>query len=172
MAHLAECAEQRLDIGCSERPAGGGALRVPDVDEVLQRLREVGEASLGLGADDDEIAEAERVLGLTIPGAYRTFIREVGWASVRGLEVFGLGEEVPAELDVRTVTTEIRESMPSNALPFARDEGENFCLDAEHEGPYESPVFRWRPEAASKDALEYAGHDFASWLWMRLAERA
>jgi hypothetical protein len=146
-------------------------MRVPDVDEVIQRLREVGEASLGDGADDGTIAEAERALGLTFPGGYRTFLRQVGWARVTGLEVLGLGEGVPADLDVRAVVAGMQGSLPANALPFARDEGTIFCLDAKHQGPYESPVYRWRPEAPSTDSLEYVGHDFASWVWMRLDER-
>jgi hypothetical protein len=41
----------------------------------------------------------------------------------------------------------------------------SFCLDAAHVGPYESPVSRWAPGGE----LEYVAHDFASWLWMRLA---
>lgn len=155
-----------------QRPAGGWWMRVPDVESVLQRFREIGESRLGVGADEGEVAETERALGLTFPAGYRTFLLRMGWASAPGLHVFGLGSRVPADLDIRKVAAEIRGSLPGNALPFAGDEEAIFCLDTAHQGPYDSPVYRWHPEAASNDALENVGHDFASWLWMRLAERA
>ena len=148
-------------------------MRVPDVEDVLRSLRDVGDARLGSGAEEHEVAEAERNLGLILPAGYRTFVLQVGWAWARGIVVFGLGEGVPHDLDLRTVVAGARPGLPPNAVPFARDVGGALlCLDAVHSGPYESPAYRWHPEAYGGDALEYAGHDFASWLWMQLAERA
>lgn len=147
-------------------------MRVPDIEDVLRSLRDVGDARYGSGAEEHEVAEVEQSLGLILPPGYRAFLLQVGWASARGIAVFGLGEGVPSDLDLRTVVAEERPSLPMNAVPFARDEGGAiFCLDAAHSGPYESPAYRWHPEASAEDALEYAGHDFASWLWMQLAER-
>jgi hypothetical protein len=147
-------------------------MRVPDVDAVLESLRDLGDARYGDGAEEREIAEVEQRLGLVIPAGYRGFVRQVGWASAGGLEILGLGARVPPELDLREVIADVGEDLPANAIPFAREEGELYCLDAAHEGPYESPAYRWDREAPADQALVYAGHDFASWLWMRLAERA
>lgn len=147
-------------------------MRVPDVEDVLRGLRDVGDARHGSGAQEGEVTDLERSLGLVLPAGYRTFVLQVGWASALGIAVFGIGEGVPPDLDLRAVAAEVRPSLPANAVPFARDEsGAVFCLDAAHSGPYESPVYRWHPGASMEEALEYAGHDFASWLWMRLAER-
>ena len=148
-------------------------MRVPDVEGVLQSLRDVGDARYGSGAGQHEVAEVERSLGLILPAGYRAFVLQVGWAEVGGIAVFGLGEGVPADLDLRAVVAGARPGLPPSAVPFARDSsGAIFCLDAAHSGPYESPAYRWHPEAPAEEALEYAGHDFASWLWMQLAEHA
>jgi hypothetical protein len=148
-------------------------MRVPGLEEVLQRLREAGDARHGRGAEEREVAEVEQGLGLSLPPGYRSFLLQVGWASVGGIAVFGLGEGVPSDLDLGTVVaTARRQGLPRNLVPFSRDEDRAiYCLDATHSGPYESSVSRWHPGASADDALEYAGHDFASWLWMRLAER-
>jgi hypothetical protein len=147
-------------------------MRVPGLEEVLQRLREAGDARHGRGAEEPEVAAVERSLGLTLPPGYRSFLLQMGWASAGGIAVFGLGEEAPADLDLRTlVAAARRQGLPRNLVPFSRGEGGAiYCLDAAHKGPYESPVYRWHPGASADDVLEYAGHDFASWLWMRLAE--
>jgi hypothetical protein len=147
-------------------------MRVPGFDDVLRRIREAGEGRHGQGIGDRQVAEVERKLGVTLPPGYRSFLREFGWLSAAGTEVFGLGEDVPSSLDLRAVAEEAhRVGLPPHAVPFARDAaGAIYCLDTTHSGPYESPVYRWRPEGSADDVLEYMGHDFASWLWMRLAE--
>jgi hypothetical protein len=145
-------------------------MRVPGIEGALRRLREAEGARLGNGASESEIAEAERSLGIAFPPAYRSFLRRIGWAALDGVALFGLGEGVPPDLDLRAAAARRAEGLPANALPFARDEaGVIYCLDAAHSGPYESPVYRCSPAATAEEALDYAGHDFASWLWMRLA---
>jgi SMI1-KNR4 cell-wall len=145
-------------------------MRVPSVEEALRRLREAEGARLGKGASEREIAEAERRLGLTLPPGYRTFLRKVGWARLDGAALFGLGDGIPPDLDLLAAAAERAEGVARNLLPFARDDtGTIHYLDAAHSGPYESPVYRCRPGASAAEALENVGHDFASWLWMRLA---
>jgi hypothetical protein len=145
-------------------------VRVPSFDDVLRRLREAGQGRHGTGADERHVAQLEQELRVTFPEGYRSFLREVGWLSFTGTEVLGLGEDVPPGLDIRAVADEAhRGGLPQNLVPFARDASLGiYCLDAAHSGPYESPVYRWQPEAAV-EAAEYVAHDFSSWLWMRLA---
>lgn len=154
--------------GAAER----GDMRVPGLEQVLQRLLETGDARHGGGADELTVAALERTLGLTLPPGYRSFLRRIGWASVGGTAIFGPAEGVPADLDVRAAVAAARsQGLPGEMVPFGRDsDGVIHYLDAAHSGPYESPVYRWRPERPADDALEYAGHDFASWLWMRLSQ--
>jgi hypothetical protein len=116
------------------------------------------------------VAEAERDLGVALPPCYGIFLRRIGWASTGGISVFGLGSGVPPDIDLRRVIA-WRKDLPGSAVPFARDAaGAIYCLDGSYSGPYESPVYRCEPGASGDKALQYEGHDFASWLWMRLAE--
>ena len=146
-------------------------MRVPGLEEVLRRLPDTKGARLGRGVEEPELADTERRLGVTLPPGYRSFLRRIGWATVDRVAVFGLGDDVPADLDLRTRAAETAPDLPANMVPFARDDdGVVYCLDAAHSGPYESPVYRWGSGTSAEAAPEYAGHDFASWLWMRLAE--
>jgi len=49
-------------------------MRVPGLEEVLQRLREAGDARLGRGAEEREVAEVEQGLGLSLHPVYRSFL--------------------------------------------------------------------------------------------------
>jgi SMI1-KNR4 cell-wall len=146
-------------------------MRVPGLEEVLRRLPDIKGARLGRGVEEAELADTERRLGVTLPPGYRSFLKQIGWATIARVAVFGLGDDVPADLDLRTRAAEAAPDLPANMVPFARDDdGVVYCLDAAHSGPYESPVYRWGSGTSAEAAPEYAGHDFASWLWMRLAE--
>jgi hypothetical protein len=148
-------------------------LRVPGIEEVVRNLHDIHGARLGQGAEEREVADTERRLGLALPAGYRSFLLQIGWATVDRIAVFGLGEDVPADLNLSTDAAAQRKNLPANMVPFARDDdGALYCLDAAHSGPYESPVYRCGTGASGETAPEYAGHDFASWLWMRLAERS
>ncbi|WP_130509571.1 SMI1/KNR4 family protein [Krasilnikovia cinnamomea] len=69
----------------------------------------------GNGADDRDIHNAEDALG-RLPDDYRYFLREYGWLSVQHLEIFGLGNAVPAYLDVVRMTRAER-SEPGSPIP-------------------------------------------------------
>ena len=145
-------------------------MRVPGLEEVLRRLSDTKGARFGRGVEEPEVADTERRLGVTLPPGYRSFLLQIGWARADRVDVFGLGNDVPADLDLRTHAAE-RLDLPANIVPFARDDdGAVYCLDAAHSGPYESPVYRRGSGTSADAAPEYAGHDFASWLWMRLDE--
>ena len=146
-------------------------MQVPSFDDLLRRLREMPAGESGTGVDEQEVAEAERELGVSFPPGFRSFLREIGWLAAVETEVFGLGEEISPRMNVRTITAEMRgQGLPSSAVAIARDTaGAVYCLDASYSGPYESPVYRWQPAEATESPLEYVGHDFSSWLWMRLA---
>lgn len=144
-------------------------MRVPGIEEVLRRLPDIKGARLGRGVEELELAHTERRLSVTLPPGYRSFLRRIGWAKVDRVAVFGLGDDVPADLDLRTRAAEL--DLPANMVPFARDDdGVVYSLDAAHSGPYESPVYRWGSGTSADTAPAYDGHDFASWLWMRLDE--
>ncbi|HEX2295964.1 MAG TPA: SMI1/KNR4 family protein [Actinomycetota bacterium] len=135
-------------------------MRVPGSDEAVSRLRATPGAKVGRGATADEVADAERKLVVRFPDGYRAFVEAVGWARAGDLSLFGLGRDVPEELDVRRAS-------PKGSLVVARDGKNTYCLDLGYEGAYDSPVYSCTPAGAFTPE-DYAAHDYPSWLWMRL----
>ena len=68
------------------------------------------------GATDSQIVEVERVLGVKLPDDYVLFLREFGWISLEGLELYGVGDGVPAPWEL--VSSTIRErQLAEPAIP-------------------------------------------------------
>jgi SMI1-KNR4 cell-wall len=68
--------------------------------------------------------------------SYKAFLGHFGWASIEGLELYGLGEDVPAYLDLPEVTlserTQTRPRLPSRLVTLMNDgAGNHYCLDVE-----------------------------------------
>jgi hypothetical protein len=144
-------------------------MRVPGGEEAATRLRAFPDARVGSGATDREIADAELELGVRFPAGYRTFLLGAGWAVAGELRLYGLGEDVPEELDVRVASAAAGAPSRGRSIPVARDGDDPLCLDATHEGPYDSPVYRCTAAGAFRRE-DYVAHDYPSWLWMRLAQ--
>jgi hypothetical protein len=142
-------------------------VQVPGIDQVVEQIVAMPGARRGSGASEEEVAVVERWLGASLPPGFRTFLLRVGWLVLPDLEVLGAGADVLPEVDLVGATNDARAGgLPANAFVVGRDPSTPaFCLDAAHVGPYESPVYRWQVGGQ----LEYVAHDFASWLWMRLA---
>ena len=73
------------------------------------------------------------------------FLGHIDWASIEGLELYGLGEDVPAYLDLVTVTvserTEMRPRLPNRLVPLMNDgAGNHYCLEFESREQGECPV--------------------------------
>jgi hypothetical protein len=145
-------------------------VRVPSADDLIRRIRDVGIGRHGVGIDENTLTELEQGLGVSLPGGYRSFLRQLGWLSAPTVEVFGAGADLPAGLDLRARSAQARsDGVPPHLVPFAREpNGGIHYLDTSHEGPYESPVYDGL--AGEPAAPVYGGHDFASWLWMRIDE--
>ena len=63
--------------------------------ELIRRLRSCREAEFGRGATPQEIELAEEQLGVGLPVSYKALLGHFGWASIEGMEVYGLGEDFP-----------------------------------------------------------------------------
>ena len=72
--------------------------------ELIRRLRSFREAEFGRGATPQEIELAEEQLGVGLPVSYKAFLGHFCWASLEGMEIYGLGEDFPAYLDLFKVT--------------------------------------------------------------------
>jgi hypothetical protein len=100
------------------------------------RLAELG-ADLGRGASPAELQAAETALGLAFPAEFRDFLAEVGWADLGEFSLAGLGEDIPEDLHLVSVTESARqEGISREFLPIADDHGEFFFLHAENGSVY------------------------------------
>ena len=146
-------------------------VRVPSADDLIRRIRDARIGRYGVGIDENALAELEQGLGVLslcglsqLPEAARLAVssdRRRVWRRCR------------SPVRARPQGTERAGSerrRPSALVSFAGEpNGAIHFLDTSHEGPYESPVYDGR--AGEPAAPVYAGgHDFASWLWMRIDE--
>jgi cell wall assembly regulator SMI1 len=137
--------------------------------ELIRRLRSLREAEFGQGATPQEIELAEEQLGVTFPRSYRAFLEQFGWASFEGMELYGLGEDVPTYLDLVRVTlserSEMRPRLPSRLIPLMNDgAGNHYCLDVESLEQGECPVVFWDHNISESQDPEYVARNLEGWL--------
>jgi cell wall assembly regulator SMI1 len=137
--------------------------------ELIRRLRSFREAEFGQGATSQEIELAERQLGVEFPRSYKAFLKHFGWASIDSLELYGLGEDVPAYLDLVKMTlserTEMMPRLPSFLVPLMNDGfGNHYCLDVGLREQGESPVVFWDHNLGESQDPEYVAGNLEGWL--------
>jgi len=142
-------------------------------DELTRTLESFETKSFGRGARDEEIDAASLQLGLALRGGYRNFLRHFGWGGVGSIELFGLGADVPAWLDLVAVTeserSDMQPALPRTLVPLLNDGGGNlYCLDAS--APGEPPVVYWEHTRGEQQVPEPVAPDFISWLTERLTQ--
>ena len=140
---------------------------MPTFSEIAARLLDCEHRALGPGAGDDEIAAAERALGVRIEGGYRQFLKRFGWGGAGHIEIYGLGAEVPFHLDVVRVTQSEREEMEPrlqrHLVPVMNDGGGNlYCLDTQMTD--EPSIVVWNHTGGAEQIPEVEAKDFNQWL--------
>jgi len=133
------------------------------------------DSSFGSGATEQEIAAAERLLGVSIRGDYREFLRRFGWGGVGDIELFGLGRDVPKYLDLAVLAASERDEMnpplPHHLLPVMNDGGGNlYCIDTIRADEMPTVVL-WRHDEPITQKPTHQANDFTSWLKALLEER-
>ena len=136
---------------------------------LIRRLRSFRQAEFGRGATLQEIELAEQQLGVEFLRSYKAFLEQFGWASLEGLELYGLGEDVPVYLDLVKVTLSERTQMwprlPSRLLPLMNDgAGNHYCLDVESGEQGECPVVFWDHNLGESQDPEYVAPNLEVWL--------
>ena len=138
--------------------------------KLIRGLHSFRQAEFGRGATPQQIELAEQQLGVEFPRSYKVFLELLGWASLEGLELYGLGEDVPAYLDLVKVTlserTEMRPRLPSRLLPLMNDgAGNHYCLDVGlHEQGECPPVVFWDHNLGESQDPEYVAPNLEAWL--------
>jgi len=116
-----------------------------------------------------EIELAEERLGVELPVSHKEFLERFGWASLEGLELYGLGEDVPAFLDLVEVTlserTDMRSRLPQRLVPLMNDgAGNHYCLYAMSRQQGECPVVYWDHDLGESQDPHYVAPNLEAWL--------
>jgi len=129
------------------------------------------------GATDSQIVEVERVLGVKLPDDYVLFLREFGWISLEGLELYGVGDGVPAPWELVSSTIRERQlaepAIPNILIPVMNDgAGNHYCLDMSRFSGGQCPVVFWDHEdrRGTQQVPETVANSFVEWLWKQLDE--
>ncbi len=122
-----------------------------------------------VGALHQQIELAEQQLGVEFPESYKAFLEQFVWASFEGLELYGLGEDAPAYLDLVKVTlserTEMRPRLPSRLVPLMNDgAGNHYCLDVGLREQGECPVVFWNHTLGESQGPGYVARNLEEWL--------
>jgi len=114
---------------------------------------------------------AQRLPWGSLPESYRRFLRDFGWVSIDGDEIFGLGADVPSHLDLVRITqserTQFRPYLPPHLAPLLNDgAGNHYCLDTRRSSGKGRPVVFWNHEHELAEQQDPADEtdDFVTWL--------
>ena len=146
---------------------------LPPMERVRQILAENPGAYLGGAATENRIAEAERILGLTLPKSYREFLASWGDLEFRMRKYLGIPATMdmdhPTPADFVGTTLEAREQagLPSQLVVCAtRPDGPRACLNTFAMRDREAPVVLW--DSASRTIVRTLAPTFAGFLRDRL----
>lgn len=139
----------------------------------LKELTKFSETLLELREpiNDDRLIQFERELGFELPVDFMYFLTRFNGFSLRGTEVFGLGEHYKeASLD-RIYEFEhfnVSYKMPKHFLPFSNDgQGNHYCLDLSRINSEKiCPVifWQWDFDYESLDDVETCNENFCDWV--------
>ena len=132
---------------------------------------------VGTGASLDAIQEVERVLGVQFPKDYETYLRTYGWARLSYDELYGLGDSVPAHLNLVANTvrerTDFRPYLPKLLVPVMPDgAGNHYCLDLSNANSGKCPVVFWDHDEGEQQIPRNVGPSFSDWIVDHVNEQA
>lgn len=141
------------------------------------RLRSLHNTEIGSGATIEQISSAEEKLFARFPQSYVQFLLSVGWVDGPNIVIYGLGRDVPTQLNLVNNTicerNECEPAVPGYAIPVMNDgSGNNFCLDCRAFLDEECCVVFWdhEHELGRKQVPEIVALDFFTWVQNTIAE--
>lgn len=140
-----------------------------DVDSLMKKIRDLPDATHGVGTTIEELRQAEITLGVNFPWSFRRYLEILGWLSLGSREFFGLGCDVPEYLQLVKVTlserSEVYPPLPESLLPFYNDgSGNHYCIDISVRRGMESPVVFWDHDLPPEQQPDEIADSFAVWL--------
>jgi hypothetical protein len=126
------------------------------------------DALSGCGATAEEVADAERKLGVLFPETLRSYLVELGYLEFDSVEMYGLGTGVPEHLNLVECTiaerTVLYPNIPTQFIPILNNgSGDHYCLDLRPNAA-DPPVVFWNHELGSDQMPELVARRFSGWL--------
>ena len=142
-------------------------MKFTDIERAIMNFQ--GDKTLGSGVSEDAVRLAETQLNSNIAGSYRQFLKRYGWVDIGTNEIFGLGDDVPAYLELCSNTRwERNESfrrLPARMVPVYNDGfGNLYVLDTDQIIDGENPIYFWDHEGLPDQSAEYVADSFAAWF--------
>ncbi len=136
---------------------------------MLNSIQTFPDKECGTGASVEEIAETERLLGVSLLVSSRAFMRNFGWASFAHETLYGIGKSVPKPYElVRNAMAEwsvMMPAMPVYLIPLLNDgAGNHYCLNTLRREQGECPVVFWDNEQSVQQVPKEVATSFAEWL--------
>jgi hypothetical protein len=150
-----------------------------DFDAALAIVRMRPQASDFFGpAPQDDIDEAQRLLGLALPPSYRRFLATLGVGAFDDVEFYGIvagkvpGSSVPSMV-WRTLADRKLVGYPTTHITIMSSSyGPIFCLDgaaADEQGEY--PVVGWTPSTSTENPGERLANSFGVFFRDEISRR-
>jgi cell wall assembly regulator SMI1 len=122
----------------------------------------------GIGASAEEVADAERKLGVSFPEAFRAYLTDLGYLEFESVEMYGLGVGVPKHLDLVENTiaerTVLHPNIPIQFIPVLNNGcGDHYCLDL-RPNALDPPVVFWSHELGPDQTPAFVAERFTGWL--------
>jgi cell wall assembly regulator SMI1 len=147
------------------------------IETMTMTIDAIQKKEVGTGASDDEIRNAEDLLGIQLPDDYEAFLHTYGWARLMYDEFYGVGRAVPKHLDLIANTmrerADFRPYMPTNLIPVMPDgAGNHYCLDVSRAELGKCPVVFWDHDQDEAQTPEIVAPSFSVWIVNHLQEQA
>jgi cell wall assembly regulator SMI1 len=132
---------------------------------------------VGSGATAEDVQFVEQTLGVQFPKDYDAFLQKYGWARLMYDEFYGIGDSVPAHLNLITNTvrerTDFRPYLPKYLIPVLADgAGNHYCLDLSKAESGISPVVFWDHDEGETQTPNVVGLSFSDWIVEHVNEQA
>ncbi|MCW5833511.1 MAG: SMI1/KNR4 family protein [Labilithrix sp.] len=141
-------------------------------DKFERMLRAREDVVIGAGVDEQIVNEAAGLLGVVFPIQLREYLKQFGHVELGHFELFGLGDDVPAYLDlVRMTLTERTDTgcpLRSDLVPLLNDGGGNlYCITTKPEEA--GAVVFWDHTGGQDQVPDRHASSLAEWLVELLA---
>lgn len=112
---------------------------------------------------DETIKNAEQLIGIEFPEAYKNYLRKYGCLSYKYLEFYGLGVPENSHLNLCSVTKELRSlKLPHGYFAFENLDDGHYAICNK-----EGDIFEWSPETMD-NKMKQISDSFDTYLFQKL----